>query len=76
MDIFPYSSHLFAWDCIGILKKNYVLVFPGLTLNCPLGEINLSHWDVKKWDPSLVGDHFLYSHDLNVWFEGDIERRI
>ena len=24
---------------------------------------------------SLVGDHFLYSHDLNVWFRGDIVRR-
>ena len=24
---------------------------------------------------SLVGDHFLYSHDLYVWFRGDIVRR-
>ena len=24
---------------------------------------------------SLVGDHFLYSHDLNVCFRGDIVRR-
>ena len=24
---------------------------------------------------SLVGDHFLYSHDLNVWFRDDIVRR-
>ena len=24
---------------------------------------------------SLVGDHFLYSHDLNAWFRGDIVRR-
>ena len=24
---------------------------------------------------SLVGDLFLYSHDLNVWFRGDIVRR-
>ena len=23
----------------------------------------------------LVGDHFLYSHDLNTWFRGDIVRR-
>ena len=24
---------------------------------------------------SLVGDHLLYSHDLNVWFRGDVVRR-
>ena len=24
---------------------------------------------------SSVGDHFLYSHDLNVWFRCDIVRR-
>ena len=24
---------------------------------------------------SLVGDHFLYSHDLNVWFKGETVRR-
>ena len=24
---------------------------------------------------SLVGDHFLYSHDLNVWFWGDVLKR-
>ena len=24
---------------------------------------------------SLVGDHFLYSHDLNVWFRCDVVRR-
>ena len=29
-------------------------------------------WTVKSF---LVGDHFLYSHDLNVWFRGVIERR-
>ena len=25
---------------------------------------------------SLIDDRFLYSHDLNVWFKGDIVRRI
>ena len=29
----------------------------------------------KKKKGSLVGDHFLYSHDLNVWFRGDIVGR-
>ena len=24
---------------------------------------------------SFVGNHFLHSHDLNVWFRGDIEGR-
>ena len=23
----------------------------------------------------IVGDHFLHSHDLNLWFRGDIVRR-
>ena len=30
---------------------------------------------VQQSRGSLVDYHFLYSHDLNVWFMGDIERR-
>ena len=30
---------------------------------------------VQQLRASLVGDHLLYSHDLNVWFRGDIVRR-
>ena len=30
---------------------------------------------VKQSRASLVGDHFPYSHDLNVWFRGDIVGR-
>ena len=30
---------------------------------------------VKQSRASLVGDHFLYSRDLNVWFRGDNVRR-
>ena len=29
---------------------------------------------VQQSRGSLVGDHFLYSHDLNVSFMGDIEK--
>ena len=30
------------------------------------------HWDlIKRSRASLVGDHFIYSHNLNVWFKGD-----
>lgn len=31
---------------------------------------------VQQSRASLVGDHFLCSHDLNVWFKGDNVRRI
>ena len=30
---------------------------------------------MKQSRASLVGDHLLYSHDLNVLFMGDIVRR-
>ena len=30
---------------------------------------------VQQLRASLVGDQLLYSHDLNVWFRGDIVRR-
>ena len=30
---------------------------------------------VKQSKASSIGDHFLYSHDLNVWFRGDTVRR-
>ena len=39
---------------------------------------SLGYWqgefDEQSW-ASLVGDHFLYSHDLNVLFSGDTWRR-
>ena len=39
------------------------------SLSCRQGEF------VLQSRASLVGDHFLYSHDLNVWFRGDIAWR-
>ena len=30
---------------------------------------------VQQSGASLVSDHFLYSHDLNVWFKDDVVRR-
>ena len=30
---------------------------------------------VKQSSVTLIGDHFLYSHDLNLWFSGDIVER-
>ena len=38
-------------------------------LRCWQGEF------VEQSRVPLVGDHFLYSRDLNVWFRGDIVRR-
>ena len=38
-------------------------------LKCSQGEF------VSQSRDSLFGDHFLYSHDLNVWFVDDIVRR-
>ena len=38
-------------------------------LRCWKGEF------VEKSEAALIGDHFLYSHDLNVWFRADIVRR-
>ena len=38
-------------------------------LRCWQGEF------VYQSKASFIGDHFLYSHDLNVWFRGDIVRR-
>ena len=32
-------------------------------------------WFCFKWPFTLVSDHFLYSHHLNVWFRGDIVGR-
>ena len=29
----------------------------------------------KKFSASLVGDYFVCSHELNMWFRGDIVRR-
>ena len=39
-------------------------------LRCWKGEF------VEQSRTSLVGDHFLYPHDLNVWFRGDLKRKI
>ena len=36
------------------------------------------HWQGEfYWQSgaSQIGDHFLYSHDLNVWFKGEIVKR-
>ena len=30
-----------------------------------------AHFIVQQSKVSLVGDYFLYSHDINVWFSGD-----
>ena len=30
----------------------------------------------KKLSASLAGDYFVCSHELNMWFRGDIVRRI
>lgn len=38
----------------------------------------LGYWHGEFFDQPkafLIGDHFLYSHDLNVWFRGDAARR-
>ena len=39
-------------------------------LRCWQGEF------VEQSRTSLVGDHFLYSHDLNVWFRGSSQEKL
>ena len=56
-----------------IFNRDRVFIFSILftvhLLGCCQGEF------VYESRVSLVGDHFLYSHDINVWFSGDIVRR-
>ena len=54
------------------LKSVYIfsMLFFIHFLRCWQGEFN----DQSK--ASFVGDHFLYSHDLNVWFRGILWREI
>ena len=44
----------------------------------PLSRHFVGFWQgefVQQSKASFVGDHLLYSHDLNVWFRGDVVRR-
>ena len=51
------------------LESIFFIPFSINFLRCWKGEF------VEKSEAALIGDHFLYSHDLNVWFRGDIVRR-
>ena len=70
-------NFLMSWNChykSGALSTpTSVCIFSILLfmhfLRCWQGEFV---WQSRA---SLVGDHFLYSHDLNVCFRGDIVRR-
>ena len=43
---------------------------------CSLCFLRFSQWEFGfQCRASSVGDHLIHSHDLNVWFRGDIVRR-
>ena len=52
---------------ITLYTPTIVCLFPLNFLGCLHGEF----WLTIR----IVGDHFLHSHDLNLWFRGDIVRR-
>ena len=55
------ASAPYTLTSVGIFSILFSIHYQG----CWQGEV------VKQWRLSLVGDHFLYSQDLNVWFGGD-----
>ena len=74
--------------CLGQVKDCYfyqeeeVLKINSLTSLCIISILFSTHlprcWQgevLYQSRASLVGDHFLYSHNLNVWFRGDIVGR-
>ena len=69
--------HLYMWKFVYLLQPNikiYILriLFSVHFLRCWWGEIVYQ----SRTTVNVVGDHFLYSHDLNVRFRSDVVRRI
>ena len=69
------------WDIDGYSVKSFLSLHT-LTSVCIFSVLFSIHflicWPgefVEQSRGSSVDDHFLYSHDLNVWFMGDTERR-
>ena len=59
-----------------ITQKNWWIHFCNLNHILYWGRSNFQAQKIMSTTRvSLVGDHCLYSHDLNVWFRGDIVRR-
>ena len=60
-----------AWHALYTLTSVFIfsILFSVHFLRCWQGEF------VYNQEFSLVGDHFLCSHDINEWFRGDIVRR-
>ena len=61
----PNSVALYTLTSVCIFS----ILFPIHFLRCWQGEF------VYQSRASLLGDHFLFSHVLDVWFKGDIVRR-
>ena len=78
------SPQLYIQAILYIYKTDYMMSLTLYTLTsvCIFSMLFFIHflmcWEgefVQQSRGSSVGYHFLYSHDLNAWFKGDIESR-
>ena len=68
------SSLLYQWRWVNPLHPNISMhILHTVCSTFPKVLTRRNCWTIGR--ASLVGDQFLYSHDLNVWFRGDIVRR-
>ena len=67
------------WYCEEKLDASHSLGLQGYKVSCILFPIHfLRYWQGDFAEQSrapVLGDHFRYSRDLNVWFRSDIVRR-
>ena len=78
-EFLSYSKHTYMYICKAV---GGLLALCSLTSVCIFSILLPRHiqgfwqWEfVQQSRASLVGDHLLYSHDLNVWFRDDVVKR-
>ena len=78
-EFLSYSQHTYMYICKAV---GGLLALCSLSSVCLFSILLSRHiqgflqWEfVQQSRDSLVGDHLLYSHDINVWFRGDFGRR-
>ena len=78
----PWKTILFSWNFFPLWNWKDGLTLYALTSVCIFSILFIIHF-LRCWQGEFVcqskgyfpGDHFLYSHDLNVWFKSDIVGR-
>ena len=66
-------------SCINLWVKTCIKQLPffiNLISNTNMASISVRSENLYNNQEKLVGDYFLYSHNLNVWFMGYIVGRI